>query len=269
MKLFKFINNIVTNEQRLHYINEGYIVFRNLFKKKEVNLLDESIIYFADEDWHNIMNPDRIEFLLSQSHKIFQSIKSQNEKIKFVKKAIQTSSKFRSYLIDPRIKKIIESLVGKEVVGLMTHIIFKHKKSRFSKMSWVPHQDNSYACMPKNCYITANLFIHEAFKENGCLFLYPGSHKHGLFKFKSYFSYHAKSKHNPGNRILKKLKEDNKIDLVVKPGDFLIMNGNLVHGSYPNISKKFSRHLLSFNYGVAGKKFVPGITAQRKAIRFS
>ena len=117
-------------------------------------------------------------------------------------------------------------------------------------MSWVPHQDNSYAKMPKDCYITANLFIQDAFKENGCLYLYPGSHRYGLKKFKSYFSYHAQTKHKPGNRIIDKINDKNNIDLDVKSGDFLIMNGNLVHGSYPNISKKYSRHLLSFNYGV-------------------
>ena len=163
----------------------------------------------------------------------------------------------------------MKSTIGKDVVGLMSHVIFKHQNSKFSKMSWVPHQDNSYPCMANNCYITANLFISDAFKENGCLYLYPGTHKYGLIKFKNFLSYHAKTKHKPGNRVLTKLNDENKIDLSVKAGDFLIMNGNLIHGSYPNLSKKYPRHLLSFNYGVVGKKFLPGYTAQRKAIKFN
>ena len=46
--------------------------------------------------------------------------------------------------------------------------------------------------MEKNCYVTANLFIQKAFKKNGGLYLYPGSHKLGLLKFEKFFSYHAK-----------------------------------------------------------------------------
>ena len=44
------------------------------------------------------------------------------------------------------------------------------------------------------------------------------------------------------------------------------MNGNLVHGSYPNLSKRNSRHLISFNYGIKGNSFVSGKTAQRISV---
>lgn len=250
------------------YKKNGYIVIRGLFTRKEVVKLDKSITFFADKNWHNIMNPDRLDFLLSQSYIKFSKIKSQNERIDFVKKAEQTSKLFRSYLLDKRIEKLMKYIVGKKVSGLMTHVIFKHKSSKFSKMSWVPHQDNSYAKMKKDCYITANLFIHKAFRNNGCLYVYPKTQKYGLLKFEKFFSYHAKSGHKPGNRISRDLSSENRVDLEVNPGDFLIMNGNLIHGSYPNNSKKYSRHLLSFNYGVKGEKFSSGITAKREVFDF-
>ena len=263
-KIFSF-NNRVTKLHKQFYKKNGYIVFRKVFSRKETKILDKSICEFADESWHNIMNPDRIEFLLAHGSKKLNSFKSNEEKIKFIQKANFTSNLYRSYLIDQRVKKILKGVTGRSVNGLMTHVIFKHKKSKFSNMSWVPHQDNSYAQMENDMYITSNLFIHKANKNNGCLYLYPGSHKFGLLKFKSYYSYHAKLGQKPGNRIKKFISEKNKVDLEIKAGDFLVMNGNLVHGSYPNLSKKLSRHLLSFNYGVVGKKFIPGKTAKRKA----
>ena len=267
-KIFIYKNKIL-KEHKTFYRENGYLVLRNIFKKNEADKLDNSISKFADKYWHNIMNPDRIEFLLSQSIEKLKSFKKDNDRIKFIKDANHTADLYRSYLLDPRIDLIMKSVIGKKVDGLMTHVIFKHKSSKFSKMSWVPHQDNSYAQMQKDCYVTANLFIQKAIKENGCLYIYPGSHKFGLLKFKGYKSYHANTGQRPGNRIVQTISEENKINLEVKPGDFLIMNGNVVHGSYPNTSKKLSRHLLSFNYGVRGKKFVPGITAQRKAIPFN
>ena len=148
----------------------------------------------------------------------------------------------------------------------MSHIIFKHANSKYAKLSWEPHQDNSYAKMKGHSYITTNLFIHNANKKNGCLYLFPGSHKKGLLNFKKYFSYHAKRNQKPGNRADINKEKYNKIDLEIKSGDYLIMNGNLVHGSYPNTSKKMSRHMISFNYGIKGYKFIAGKTAQRKSI---
>ena len=127
LKIFKF-NNKISKEQKIYYEHNVFVVFRNLFKKKEVQLLDKSIEYFADEGWHNIMNPDRISFLLAQSHFKFNKLKSQNEKIKFIENAVETSSIFRSYLLDKRIQKSINSLTNQKIAGLMTHVIFKHNK---------------------------------------------------------------------------------------------------------------------------------------------
>lgn len=266
LKIFSLKNNNIRKEHINFYNNEGYLVLRNIFSKKEVKFLDNSIIDFADKDWHNIMNPDRIEFLLSQSISNFNEMKSFNLKVDYILKAKKTSKLFRSYLIDSRVKKILEKLTGKKIVGLMTHIIFKHANSKYAKLAWKPHQDNSYAKMKNNGYITTNLFINKCFKENGTLYLYPGSHKNGLLKSSEYFSYHARKNQNPGNRVKLKLSDLKKIDLKINAGDYLIMNGNLVHGSYGNFSRKHSRHLLSFNYGIKNLNFSPGYTARRQAI---
>ena len=268
-KRFKLSNIKITKEHKNFFTQNGYILFSNIFKLSEIKKLDQSIEYFADKDWHNIMNPDRIEFLMAQSSSQFNKLKSQNDKIDFVKKAKDTAFLYKSYLLDIRVKTILIGLTNQKFVGLMTHVIFKHAGSKFSKSSWFPHQDNSYAQMQKNCYITTNLFVDNANKKNGTIYCYPGSHKVGLKDYKKYISFHAKSSRKPGNKTLMKLDENNRIDVNVKKGDYLLMNGNLVHGSYANTSKNNSRHLLSFNYGVEGKKFNSGITAQRKAIKFT
>ncbi len=259
----------VTKEHKQFYNQNGYIVFRNMFTKYEMKTLDKNISYFAGKDWHNIMNPDRLEFLLSQSNDQFKKIKKLSDRIEFIQKATDTSNLFKSYLIDKRVKNVLEKLLINKFAGLMTHVIFKHANTKYAKLGWVPHQDNSYAQMKDGAYVTTNLFIHKNTKENGCLYLFPGSHKLGLVNFKKYFSYHAKSDQKPGNRVGFDLKKFNKIDLETRAGDYLIMNGNLIHGSYGNYSKSFSRHMLSFNYGVLGKKFNPGITAKRRSTHFS
>lgn len=268
-KIFKITNKLSSKiEYSKFYNKHGYVIIRNLFSKKEMRNLDKKISYFADDKWHNIMNPDRIEFLLSQSEKKLGKLKDLNERISFIEEAINTSKIFRSYLLDKRVKNLLEKIVKKKFVGLMTHVIFKHANTKYAKLGWVPHQDNSYAQMKSDSYVTTNLFIHNANKKNGCLYLYPGSHKKGLVNFKNFYSYHAKENQSPGNRVASSNLLKTKVDLEINQGDFLIMNGNLIHGSYGNYSKTLSRHMLSFNYGVVGKKFNPGITAKRKVISF-
>lgn len=266
VKIFKLKQINLTKEHRNFFEKNGYIVFRNVFSKKEMEVLDESISKFSDTGWHNIMNPDRVEFLISQCYQKFKKFKTLSDKVSFFDEAKKTSDIYRSYLVDKRVKKLLNKLTGKQFVGLMTHVIFKHANTKYAKLAWVPHQDNSYAQMKNSSYVTTNLFIHKCFKENGCLYLYPGTHKFGLLNFKNFFSYSAKTNQNPGNRVDFKMDEKNKIDLELEVGDYLVMNGNLVHGSYSNNSKKYSRHLLSFNYGVKGEKFFPGVTAKREAI---
>ena len=269
LQVFKLNNSFhITKEHSNYYNKNGFIVFRNAFSKKEMRELDQSISSFSDKGWHNIMNPDRAEFLIGQSIEKISKIKNFNARINFIEKAINTASFYRSYLVSKRVKRILEKLIKKKFVGLMTQVIFKHANTKFAKLGWVPHQDNSYAKMKNHSYVTTNLFIHKATKKNGCLYLFPETHKKGLVNFKKYYSYHAKIGQKPGNRVDMMLTDKNKVDLEVQAGDYLIMNGNLVHGSYVNKSKKNSRHLLSFNYGVKGEYFFPGKTAKRKAINF-
>ncbi len=267
IKIFKLKKHKLEKDHLNFYKDNGYLVLRGVFKKKEVNYLNKKISFFSDEGWHNIMNPDRKEFLIAQTLSKIGKIKNLQDKIKFLKKAEETSIIYREYLKDKRVKKLLERITKNKMVGLMTHVIFKHARSKYSKLSWAPHQDNSYAKMKGHSYITTNLFIHKSNKKNGCLYLFPGSHKKGLLKFKKYFSYHANENQKPGNRTKLNTNNFKKIDLKINSGDYLIMNGNLVHGSYPNLSKKYSRHLISFNYGIKGKKFFSGDTAQRRSIQ--
>ena len=73
---------------------------------------------------------------------------------------------------------------------LMSQMLFKEVNSRYASQAWNPYQDNSY---PRNetinsanglntQYITTNFFLEDANKENGTLYVYPGSHKLGLLE---------------------------------------------------------------------------------------
>ena len=166
------------------------------------------------------------------------------------------------------IVEVLEQLYGEEISALMSHILWKEPGSPYANQWWHPHQDNSYAKNPDGKYFTTNLFFQDADPENGMINIYPGTHKYGLLDYEPQISYHEKIGKIPGNKTIFPKNYDydtKKTDLYVKAGDFLIMHGNCVHGSYPNKSDR-SRALLSASYVTKGAHFEPGPSAQRMEI---
>ena len=137
----------------------------------------------------------------------------------------------------------------------MTQMLFKEAGSTYASQAWNPHQDNAYVGNKNGKYITTNFWLEDTSVENGTLYVYPGSHKNGIYKFEERISYREVDK-NPGH----------KVDVTFKKGDVIVMNGNLVHGSYPNITKDRNRPFLSCCYISKGEDFNPGYNSQKKPI---
>ena len=71
---------------------------------------------------------------------------------------------------------------------------------------------------------------------------------------------------NPGNVSEFNPKEYNKVDLSFKKGDMVVLDGNVIHGSYENNSKQ-SRPLFSASFIAVGESFVPGRNASRRIFK--
>jgi len=158
----------------------------------------------------------------------------------------------------------LEALQGEPVVGLMSQMLFKEAGTRYADQAWRPHQDNSYPQSPNAKYITTNMFLQPVDVENGTLYIYPGTHREPILPYEPNISYREQDG-RPGNEV--RIPEGyEKVDIVAEAGDVLVMNGNVIHGSYANRHRTRSRPLLSCSYISEGEPFVPGNTAKRMAI---
>ena len=167
----------------------------------------------------------------------------------------------------PRVVSIVESIFEGEAYGLMTQMLFKQVGTRYQDQSWTVHQDNSYHQNPNGLTITTNIACEDADVENGTIYLFPGTHKEGLFGFKHRKSFREGPGNSPGNTIeLPQKYTDNKVDLIMKKGDVLFMHGNCAHGSYGNFSKIRSRPVFAITYIKKGESFAIGKNANRKEI---
>ena len=284
-------------EQIGKYHKDGYLVVSNVFSHTECNELLLRIKPYANKDFAAIMNPDRLEFLLAQLPGCKYALSETDEapaigayvdkiqevltrcpenysrarefeiKESVLEDLLNTSQFLRGVMQDSRQRDILETLQGREVVALMSQMLFKEAGTRYAhEQAWKPHQDNAYPRNPNEQYITTNLFLADADKENGTLYIYPGSHKLGLLSAESAPSYREAKGKAPGSRtIMPEEWEDRHVDVNFKKGDLLVLNGNCIHGSYSNFSKR-SRPLYSCSLISKGEFFIPGANARRMEI---
>lgn len=284
-------------DQIFFYKEMGYLVVPQVFTHEECDRINGVIRPFANQDFAALMNPDRPEYLLAQWTACRYGIQPSDESPKIgdivdkiegvfkeysdlnqqadalglsraqLDQAYDATRFLRKVMMDPRQRDILETLQGREVVALMSQVLFKEAGTRFAReQGWKPHQDNSYPKNPNAQYITTNLFLADADRENGTLYMYPGSHKLGLLDSEETQSFREKKGSAPGNRTkMPEVWEHARYDVNFKKGDLLVLNGNTIHGSYPNLSDR-SRPLYSQSLISKGEYFVPGPNARRKEI---
>ena len=243
--------------------DNGYVVIKKFFSPKQCDQFLKKITPLANKEYAPIMNPDREDFLITQVLDKVNSLTTLGEKTDFLNSLKGYNKFFRKIMLEKKTLNILKFLKGKKVCALMSQMIFKKANTKYAKQSWQPHQDNSYPKNKGGHYTTINIFMNKSSKQNGTLYVWEKSHKHGLFKFKSKVSYREKD-NKPGNtcQTNKKFKVNY---LEFSKGDMLVMHGNLVHGSQSNKSNQ-SRPLYSISYIPVNEIFIPGRNAKRMRI---
>ncbi len=249
------------------FFENGYLIIKSLFSKKECDKIYKSALNFANKDFAPLLNIHRNDFVMAQCADKISKIKSTIEKVKYIQHLQDSALIAKKYFIHPRLKTIFEFIYGKKISGLQTQIIYKKPGTRYAKVAHNPHQDNSYGMNPNGLFFVTHIFLNKTDYSNGTIYIYPKSHKEGLLSFESFKSYQNKKvKH--ANKVDTQKYKKNKLDIILNKGDFLITHGNLIHGSYSNKSKIKPRPIFCSCYIVKGEKFRKGYTADRKVLNF-
>ena len=238
----------------------GFLVLENLYSKEFTYKFMTSVRRHANEDYAAIINPDRYETLLEMDERPKSDITL--EEIK------ETSELCQKVMSNKTIIKILRTLQKNDVIGLSSQFIFKEAYSSYASQAWLPHQDNRYVDNENGQYITANWFLRPVNKENGGLYIYPGSHRLPLLPAPDKKSYIEDPNDNPGREC--EIPEefiDKKIDLILPLSSVVFLHGNCIHGSYPNNSDR-SRPWHSTCYITKGEYYNIGKSSKRTAIEF-
>jgi phytanoyl-CoA hydroxylase len=147
------------------------------------------------------------------------------------------------WLLDARIANVLTQIAGKAPFAVQTMLYFKPPGARGQAM----HQDQYYLRVKPGTCLAAWLALDDCDEENGCMQVVPGSHRWPLLcteQADTRLSF---------TDVTVPLPNSTKIDAVrMQAGDVLFFNGQLVHGSLPNVSQERFRRALIGHY-IEGK----------------
>ncbi len=150
------------------------------------------------------------------------------------------------YLLHPKLEPILRALLGERPIAAQSMFYWKPPGARGQAL----HQDNFYLRVHPGTCLAAWVAVDPADRENGGLFVAPGSHKLDVFcpeeadldvSFTRHFV--------PVPEGLEEAPAD------LAAGDVLFFGGNVIHGSQPNRTRdRFRRSFICHYVGESSRE---------------
>ncbi len=229
----------LSKEQIQFYDENGFLVIPGVFNEQVCETMRGLAETVADEDFRVTLNIHR--------------------KIKF----------FWEIMRDPVLVSVVRTVQRHKVVGLNSQYLYKRAGTPYARQSWSPHQDSAYINAKKGTYIQVHIFIDPQDKENGGLFYYSGSHREEILPYEYVKSWKEEFDEfgisHPGWGIKEVPPQYKKMDITGPKGGVCLQHGNVIHGSYPNLTEDRSREQYSMAYLNEGASFLRGRTSIKAA----
>jgi len=130
-----------------------------------------------------------------------------------------------------KILNAVESIIGKDILIGGTTLFIKDPDNK-SFVSW--HQDAKYIGFEPHNWVTAWLAITDTNEENGCMRMWPATHKEKIRKHKDTFN---ESNLLTRGQTVQNVPVEETVLNELKSGQLSLHHPMIVHGSTPNRSK--------------------------------
>ncbi len=146
------------------------------------------------------------------------------------------------WFIDPRLNDSLTKLLGISPLAVQTMMYFKPPGGRGQAL----HQDQYYLRAQPGTCIAAWMAVDTVDEENGCLMVVPGSHTIPLL-----CTIPADTRLSVTDVTVPLPAGMTAVPVRMQPGDVLFFNGQMIHGSLPNVSATRFRRALIGHYVAA------------------
>ncbi len=131
----------------------------------------------------------------------------------------------------PRILDAVEAIIGPDIMVWGSTFFIKEPQTE-SYVSW--HQDLKYWGLDKDALVSAWLALGPVTEQNGCMRFVPGSHTEKLLEHRDTFD--DANFLTRGQEADVNIKEEDTVQVPLKPGQLSLHHGRLLHASAPNRS---------------------------------
>ena len=149
----------------------------------------------------------------------------------------------RDWLLDARLGSWLNALTGRDPYAVQTMFYFKPPGARGQAL----HQDQYYLRVQPGTCIAAWMAVDRCDRETGCLQVVPGTRDVPVLCTEQ--ADHDASFSSVTVPLPPHLAPE---DVIMEPGDVLLFNGQVIHGSLPNRSRTRFRRALIGHY-IAGE----------------
>ena len=234
------VPTIVRQEQIDFYVENGYLAVPDLVSPHELDELKEDIIKVARGGYPN-ESIQPVPADLSDEDVL--------SKILAIHQPHYVSPIMEKYCRHPKISGVLSQITGAHLahwsgnVKCMQSMLFI-KPPGYQGQSW--HQDENYIPTRDRTLIGAWIAIDDAYVENGCMWVIPGSQQPG-------YLYPTKKHENPDefdthDDMAYGFDESSQIPVEVKAGSVVFFNGYLLHQSLKNRTDSAYRRVLVNHY---------------------
>ncbi|MBM7798989.1 hypothetical protein JOE57_001910 [Microlunatus panaciterrae] len=156
-------------------------------------------------------------------------------------------------LLDPRVRAVLQQLMGEDVIGCQTMFYFKPPGARGQAF----HQDNYYLLVQPTTCVAAWLAVDRSYPDNGGLQVCPGTQNMDLE-----CPDHADLSQSFVDEFVAPPAGHEPVGLDLAPGDVLFFTGSVIHGSAPNSTdsdwrRSFISHYLPVSATHIGGWYLP------------
>jgi len=200
----------LTSKQLTQYNDSGYVAPIDILSLEEVEEIKKEIEHI-EKKWPNeLIGLDR-----NNAHYI--------------------SPVFDQAVHNSKILDVVEDIIGKNILVGGTTLFIKEPDNK-GFVSW--HQDAKYIGFEPYNWVTAWLAITDSNEENGCMRMYPGSHKEKIQEHKDTFN---KNNLLTRGQTIGNLPLSKTVSNVLKAGQLSLHHPMIIHGS--GLNKSNSRRI--------------------------
>jgi ectoine hydroxylase-related dioxygenase (phytanoyl-CoA dioxygenase family) len=155
----------ITAEQARQYDESGFFVLEDALGRSEVDALIGAIDPFEQRQADALRELEGGRFFIARA-----------DEITFTTHLVQQSPVLREFTSSALLAEVCADLIGPDVRLYWDQAVYK-KPGTESPFPW--HQDNGYAFVEPQQYLTCWVALTDATEENGCPWVVSGLHRHG------------------------------------------------------------------------------------------